>query len=157
MAVTGTFFTGCSEADTMVNDLVNNLTTGEEITDGISSPATDTLTISETDEGFLVNWVKKTSGYGEVIFTDEKTINIRGKGYPLTSNIEGDFSLDCTLGEESESGVQYECIASNKSNTQSLFFMNDTAYQWLVSYGTEHEHGEVEAVTEYSNGILTID
>ncbi|MEA3419145.1 MAG: hypothetical protein U9Q90_07060, partial [Campylobacterota bacterium] len=151
LALTGALFTGCSVIDDTVNGLVE-----EAIAGGSDSSHNDKLTVSKTSEGFLVTWTKTASDYGEVIFTDGTT-GTRGNGYPLTSNTTGMFSLNCESVEETETGVRYDCAASNTSDNQSVSFVSDTAYQWLVSYGTEHEHGEVEAVTEYSNGLLTVE
>ncbi len=151
----GTLFTGCSAVDDMINGFMDDLTE-EEITEDIISSYNDKLTVSKTDDGFLVTWTKVSSDYGEVIFTDGTT-GVRGNGYPLTSNTEGVFFLDCQSVEETKINVRYDCSASNVSDNENISFVSDTAYQWLVSYGTEHEHGEVEAVTQYSDGYLTVE
>ena len=151
LALAGTLFTGCSVIDDTVNGLVE-----EAITDGDNSSHNDKLTVSKTSKGFLVTWTKTASDYGEVIFTDGTT-GARGNGYPLTSNTTGIFSLNCESVEETKTSIRYDCAASNVSDNQSVSFVSNTAYQWLVSYGIEHEHGEVEAVTEYSDGLLTVE
>ncbi len=155
LALAGILFAGCTEVDNLINNAVDDLR--EDVTeDVVDLTQNDRLTVSKTPNGILVTWTKIASDYGEVIFTDGTT-GTRGNGYPLTSNTAGTFFLDCESVEETETNARYDCSASNVSDNESISFVSDTAYQWLVSYGTEHEHGEVEAVTEYSDGILTVE
>jgi len=152
--VAATLFTGCSLGE-VGNELNKDVLDGNN--DGGNSSYNDTLSVSKTVDGFIVHWTKRASGYGEVIYTDG-TRGPRGNGYPLTSNSTGSFSLDCHENYNSSADrVSYNCEASNFSGADKHVILDvGTQYQWLVSYGTDHEYGEAEAIMEYNGGTLSI-
>jgi len=155
IVVAATLFTGCGTEDLIKE--ASGIDTSGNSGSGAGSSGNDALTVSKTGEGFLVTWTKNSSGYSEVIYTDG-TRGARGNGYPLTSNSTGTFFLNCTEGSRSVESVAYTCQASNITGmTTSVNLAVDTPYEWLVSYGTEHEHGETEAIMEYTSGTLTIE
>ncbi len=150
LTIAATLFTGCSVED-MIEDTSEEIYTGSG-----SSSHNDTLSVVKTGEGFLVMWTKRASSYGEVIYTDSLSKE-RGNGYPLTANATGTYTMPCTMGGADSQGANFSCNPSNVSNSKSVYLKSGVEYKWLVGYGFDHEHGEVEATMEFSNGVLTIE
>lgn len=146
IAAAATLFTGCSVDDSTYSPDLG----------GGSSSQTDTLSVVKTGEGFLVMWSKKAGSYGEVIYTDSLDKK-RGVGYPLTANATGVYSMPCYEVTSATSGATYSCKPSNVSYRKTVSLKEGVSYKWLVSYGFGHEHGEVEATMQYSNGTLIIE
>ena len=145
-AAMGLLFTGCS-----VEDAVTQATSGVG-----SGSGRDDITLSKTADGFMINWNKNYSGYSEVIYTDGSSGD-RGNGYPFTNNATGTYTMTCVERSSANSSVSYRCTRPDITATSSVTLEKGTEYQWLVSYGTDHEHGEVDATMEYSGGILIIE
>jgi len=123
------------------------------------SSRNDSLAVVKTidPDGFSVLWIKRASGYGEVIYTDDLSRK-RGRGYPLTSNTTGSFSLKCEKGQYDDYGILFSCKPSNVTYTKRVYLEKGVEYKWLVSYGFDHEKGEVEATMTYiGNGEITIE
>ncbi len=152
MTVAATLFTGCS-----LEDAVNEENFSSESSQSSGGDSyDDSLTVPKTNEGFLVMWTKRSGTYGEIIYTDDLSEK-RGNGYPLTANADGTFAMPCYLEDSNDDGAWYSCEPSNVTYEKRVYLKNGVSYSWLVSYGTEHEHGEVEAITQYSDGFLTVE
>ncbi len=125
---------------------------------GTTNVGADSLSIAKviSPKGFLVMWSKRSGGYGEVIYTDDLNKK-RGNGYPLTANAKGVYSLKCEEVSSNSSGADYSCKASNVSYSRRVHLENGVEYKWLVNYGFEHTHGEVEATMTYRNGTLIVE
>ena len=150
MVVATVLFTGCTGED-MVSSIEND-------TGGGGGVGSDNITVSKTGEGFMITWTKESSGYSEVIYTDGSTGD-RGNGYPITNNATGTYFLNCTesYSSPSDAYVSYNCTRPDLTLESSVRLKKGTQYQWLVSYGSEHTYGEVEATMEYSGDMLIID
>ena len=142
----GLLLTGCNVEDVIAD-------TG---TDGGSGSSRDDITLTKTANGFTINWTKNYSGYSEVIYTDG-TRGDRGNGYPFTNNATGSYTMTCVQKTGYAPDASYQCTRPDITTTSSVNLKEGVEYQWLVSYGTEHEHGEVEALMSYVGGTLTIE
>jgi len=150
IAAASLLFTGCS---------VDGSSTGYDGATGASggsSSSSDTMSVTKTGEGFLVAWTKRSGTYGEVIYTDDLDKK-RGVSYPLTANADGVYFMPCTMVSSDASGAQYSCKPSNVSYAKSVYLKAGVSYNWLVSTGFDHVHGEVEATTLYSGGDLIVE
>jgi len=158
LAVASVVFAGCSAEDVAADigaasspyDTGSNGSTPEN-SDG------DSFTITKTDVGFNIDWHKSYHGYAEIIYKDAANTKPRGNGYPFTNNATGDFTLSCEKLAEDEEEVAYGCNRPDLTYGTSVKLKIGTQYQWLISYGTEHEHGEVEYTMEYSGGTLIVE
>ncbi len=148
MAVAAALMTGCS-----VEDAVSDISSGS--VGGGSGSGNDSFTIQKQGSDFVINWNKNYNGYSEIIYTDGST-GARGNGYPFTNNATGNYTLTCSLFGENNRKVYYHCVRPDITATSRVTLEKGVEYQWLVSYGTEHEHGETEAVMEYVGGTLSI-
>jgi len=154
IAAVTVLFTGCS-----VEDAISEASTSERSTSSTSSSdstASDNITFSKTGEGFLITWTKNYESYAEIIYTDGTT-GERGNGYPFTNNATGTYFLTCVQSSEDSSKVGYRCTRPDITATSSVILEKGVAYQWMGSYGFDHEHGEIEAIMEYTGGTLTIE
>lgn len=127
---------------------------GTDMTD--YSAASSALRVEKSTTGFIVTWKKENSGYSEVIYTDDLD-RVRGRGYPLTSNSKGTFTMPCELSSEDDYEVRYRCYPSNVTYTKRVKLQKGVQYYWLVSDGFDHRHGEVEASMQYVDGQLVIE
>ena len=137
-----TLFTGCIP-------IIGSENTTES--SNSSSGETDKLTLSKTEEGFLVSWTKKGSGYGEVVYNDGQYARKL-----ITTNSTGTFFANCVK----QSSETYSCTRSNLSGeyaNRRVSFIVAKQYQWYTTSGVDHIKGSVEAVTESNDGILTIN
>jgi len=153
MVAATAIFTGCS-----VEDAATSMSDSVSDSGGSAGVGSDNITVSKTGEGFMITWTKKSSGYSEVIYT-YGTKGARGNGYPITNNATGTYFLNCTekAGHSTDSYVGYNCSRPDLTLESSVRLKKGTQYQWLVSYGSDHTHGEVEATMEYSGDMLIID
>lgn len=120
------------------------------------SVASSALKVKKTTKGFTVTWKKENSGYSEVIYSDDLD-RTRGRGYPLTSNSKGTFTMPCELSSEDDYEVRYRCYPSNVTYTKRVRLQKGVQYFWLVSDGFDHVHGEVETSMQYVDGQLIIE
>jgi hypothetical protein len=114
------------------------------------------LSASQTSNGFIINWSKNNSGYSEVIYTDVLS-KTRGNGYPLTTNSKGSYTLSCEVYDQDNTYISYSCKPSNVTYSKKVNFEKGKEYKWLVSDGTDHQHGEVEFTMIYQDGKLSIE
>lgn len=158
MTVAATLFTGCSVEDNLgeLEDAASSSTVLEDTAS--SSAGNDTISIvtNSQGKGFSISWNKNYSGYAEVIYTDSSTKE-RGNGYPFTNNATGAYTLSCVMSDEDTSSVSYSCTRPDITLVSNVRLQKNVDYQWLVSYGTDHEHGEVQAVMQYAGDTLIID
>jgi hypothetical protein len=152
LVLAGTLFTGCSTEDLhdtavgAINDIKDYKE--ENFTEESS---TDDFSIEYKYGGFRILWTKLTDGPGELIYTD----GAEDTGIPMVADEKGQYILTCTPTPETQN--DYDCTVSNNGTNQKITLITNVQYQWLISYGEDHIHGEVEAVTEYSDGVLTIE
>jgi len=154
IAAATALFTGCS-----VEDAINEASASEGSTSSAntgSATGSDNITLSKTGEGFLITWTKNYESYAEIIYTDGTT-GKRGNGYPFTNNATGTFFLNCVQSSQDSNSVRYRCTRPDITATSSVNLKKGVQYQWMGSYGFDHEHGEVEAIMEYTGGMLTIE
>ena len=151
---------GCGMQD--LTDEVTQGTSGYDAagngTYGGSGGGSDSFTITQTQDGFVIDWVKKEDGYGEIIYTDDLS-KPRGNGYPFTNDYAGTYTLTCEFtGVSSDNTyVGYSCGRPDVTYGTSVKLKKGVQYQWLLSQGIDHEHGETEYVMEYSGNTLTIE
>jgi len=157
--------TGCGE-----EDFIKPAKTGTSLdSSGVISDSVDTggststqggqdsFNISKTSDGFKINWNKGYEGYSEIIYQKVGTDRTRGDGYPFTNNATGSYTLTCVkVGDETDS-VRYSCSRSDITLTSSVTLQKGVQYEWLSSYGFEHEHSEPTATMEYVSDTLTIE
>jgi len=162
MAAATLLMTGCDIEDHIKDSKLDNdlgLSTGDSSTvGGDSSSEVDTFTLTKTANGFSINWTKNYSGYSEIIYSDGDDTTLRGDGYPFTSNAKGSYSMVCveSYSSDSDAYVSYRCERPDITYRSTVRMKKGVEYQWLVSYGTAHEHGETQAITQYVGGILSI-
>jgi hypothetical protein len=107
--------------------------------------------------GFAVFWTKRAGSYGEVIYTDDLS-KPRGNGYPLTANYTGVYIMPCTMRYRDAQGASFSCRPSNVSYSKTVRLETGKEYKWLVNYGFDHTHGEVEATMQYNgDGTITVE
>jgi len=148
VAVASVLFTGCS-----VDDLDDG-----GVSDNSTSSYNDVISISKTGKDFKVLWLKNNSGYGEVIYRGSSEDTYSRKA--LTDNGAGVITFDCTFKSESDGVAVYACNASNLTGDyawKTVRLQEGVQYQWYPTYGFDQEEGEVDATTEYSNGVLTVE
>lgn len=141
-AIAAAIMTGCSLVDESIE--YENMGGG-----------TDTISLTKQGSDFVISWDKSYVGYSEVIYTDG-TSGDRGNGYPFTNNATGNYTMTCVFSREDNAKAYYSCTRSDISATSSVTLVKGVEYQWLVSYGFEHQHGETQATMEYANGTLSI-
>ena len=159
LAVASVLFSGCSGED-IVGDVADNTVSSGTSGGGSSSSTSseiDSFTIVKTATGFDINWHKEYKGYSEIIYRDASNTKPRGNGYPFTNNYTGDYTLSCIQGDDSKPEVVYYCTRPDVTYGTKVRLTQGTQYQWLVSYGIEHEHGEVAYTMEYSEGMLIVE
>ena len=124
-----------------------------------SGTGTDTLAIAKTinPKGFVVLWDKKSSGYSEVIYTDDLNKK-RGNGYTATSNTKGFHKMTCKEVYTDAEEASYKCKPDNVTYTKSVNLKAGVEYKWLVNYsdGSSFTHGDVQAIMTYNDGELSI-
>ena len=159
LAAVSVLFSGCSGEDIVgdVTDATSSSGTSGGGSGSSTSSGEDSFTIVKTADGFDINWHKGYEGYSEIIYKDASNTNPRGNGYPFTNNYTGDYTLSCLQGDDSRPEVVYYCTRPDVTYGTKVRLTQGTQYQWLVSYGTEHDHGEVEYTMEYSGGMLTVE
>jgi hypothetical protein len=151
-------FSGCSMSDYGEEDVGSS---SYDYDDG-GSTTSSSLSVKKSYNGFDIVWNKNNSGYSEVIYTDDLD-RTRGRGYPLTSNSKGKFTMPCEYkyedsDESYNSAVYYTCYPSNVTYKVGIKLVKGVEYKWLVSDGYDHTHGEVEFTMSYtSSGGLVID
>lgn len=148
LVVTTALFTGCSLEDGLED--IGNASSS-------SSSKSDTFSITKTTLGFNIDWVKKSEGYSEIIYREVGTNNLRGDGYPFTNNYGGSYTLTCEKSSEESDKVGYRCTRSDITLTSSVNLKKGIEYEWLVSYGVDHEHSNPEVYMEYVGDTLTIE
>lgn len=148
MAAAAALFTGCS--------LEDGLKDASGTTGGRSSDL-DTFNITKTTLGFKIDWVKRYGGYSEIIYQKVGTDNARGDGYPFTNNATGTYSLTCEKSSEDADRVGYRCTRPDITAISSVTLKKGVQYEWLVGYGTEHEHSDPEVYMEYVADTLAIE
>lgn len=152
LAVAATLFTGCSVEDLEDGENFAN----ESSTDGSSYD--DVISIAKTNKDFKVTWIKNNSGYGEVIYKGGSGDSYSRKA--LTANGSGVITFDCEFSNEDNGEAVYSCQASNLAGDYAwkiLHMKEGVQYEWYPTYGFDHEEGEVDATTEYSNDLLTVE
>jgi len=122
---------------------------------GSGSSANDKLTATPNGNDFTVKWTKASSGYGEVIYTDDLS-KTRGDGYPFTANGTGDYYMPCEYLYDNSEKAYYKCYPDTVTYSVRVRFEKGKEYKWLVSTGTEHSHQAVAFKTKFENGTLTI-
>ena len=123
---------------------------------GSGSSANDTLkAIDQNGNDFTVKWTKRSSGYGEVIYTRDLS-KTRGEGYPFTANGTGDYYMPCEYQYDDSDTAYYRCHPDTVTYAVSVGLKKGKEYKWLVSTGTEHSHQPVAFKTKFENGTLTI-
>ena len=152
LTLASALFTGCSVEDALSD--IDESTSG--YSGGTSGNGRDSFTITKTSDGFTIHWSKGYSGYSEIIYKKSDTTNPRGDGYPFTNNATGDYTMNCVLSGEDTRTVGYRCSRPDISAISGVRLEKGVEYQWLVSYGTDHEQGEVEAIMEYTSAGLVI-
>jgi len=133
-------FSGCALNDN--EDSIEHSSIGGE---------TDKLTLTPTNEGFLVTWTKKSSNYGEVVYGDNKYARKL-----ITSNVKGTFFATCKKVQNEF----YNCKRSNLRGDyayKNVKFTEGEQYKWYTTSGFNHTKGSIEAVTESNDGTLTIN
>jgi len=145
LTLASALFTGCGVEDAVTD--IGGATGGS---------GSDTFSIAKSGDGFTINWSKEYSGYSEIIYMESGTTDPRGDGYPFTNNATGDYTMTCSLSGEDSRSVSYSCSRPDITLTSNVRLKKGVEYQWLVSYGTEHEHGDVEAIMEYTSAGLVI-
>ena len=149
MAAAAMMMSGCEAlTDTSSEEFVYDSGTS-------SSGALDTITIRPITDGFVIDWRKRYSGYSEVIYTDGNA-GARGNGYPFTNNATGDYTMTCTKSYEDSLKVGYICERPDITIRSGVTLEKGVEYQWLVSYGFDHDHGEPQAIMQYVGDTLII-
>ena len=137
-------FSGCGgggDLNSQIDDAING-----DVEVGADSLRVDPI---DNNTGFLVSWTKNSRGYGEVIYTDDLS-KPRGDGHPMTSNSTGIVLMSCKQNYIDYSGVHFRCKLTNVTYGYNITLKPNVEYKWLVSYGTDHQHGEVA-------NIVTVD
>jgi len=135
-------FTGCGGGGIGdIDDVIN-----QDVEVGADSLRVDPI---DSNTGFLVTWTKNSGGYGEVIYTDDLS-KPRGDGHPMTSNSSGIVLMSCKQNSIDYSGVHFRCKLTNVTYGYNITLKPNVEYKWLVSYGTDHQHGSVA-------NIVTVD
>ena len=155
MTAAASLFTGCGVEDELKDASTSGSSTSTTTSD--SSSSFDTFNITKTALGFNINWVKRYEGYSEIIYKEVGTDDARGDGYPFTNNATGSYTLTCEKNSEVTQSVGYRCTRSDITATSSVTLKKDVQYEWLVSYGIEHDHSDPEVYMEYVADTLTIE
>jgi len=139
------FSTGCE-----VDDLTNK-SDHDEIT--VSFLSADKLT---------VHWVKKYSGYSEVLAREEDIS--KRTGYFLTHNYKGDYKISCTISNYNDSSqkVSFDCTDIGSDSLPSLDghlpdFKYDTVYTIQGSEGLEHDYQSVNTRLKYNSSAHKLE
>jgi len=159
LAAASVVFAGCSAED-LATDIEDTASSSYDSSGNGSTPTSsseDSFTITKTAIGFDISWHKSYQGYSEIIYKDAANTKPRGNGYPFTNNATGDFTLSCEKRSEDDKEVGYGCLRPDVTYATTVKLVKGTQYQWLISYGTEHEHGEVAYTMEYSGGVLIVE
>ena len=126
---------------------------------GNSSSGKDTMAIAKTisPKGFIVLWDKKSSGYSEIIYTDDLNKK-RGKAYLMSANFKGFHKMVCKEVYSTTDGAGYSCKADNVTYSHRIYLESGVEYKWLVNYsdGLNFKKGKVEAITTYDGSELNV-
>ncbi len=124
-----------------------------------SSSGKDTMAIAKTisPKGFVVLWDKKSSGYSEIIYTDDLNKK-RGKAYLMSANSKGFHKMVCKEVYSTTDGAGYSCKADNVTYSHRIYLESGVEYKWLVNYsdGVNFKKGKVEAITTYDGSELNV-
>jgi hypothetical protein len=135
---------------------INSGYTGSSSTETDYTTESSAISIEKMAEGFVLTWKKPADGYSEVIYSDDLNL-ARGRGYPLTANYAGNYSMPCEISHQDDYEMRLRCAPSNVSFTKGITLEKGVNYMWLVSDGISHEHGEVEATMLYNGESLIIE
>jgi len=160
MAAATVLFTGCSVEDTATSlgdSVSDNTGGGSNGTGSATDSGLDTFTITKTALGFTIDWVKNSEGYSEVIYREVGSDDLRGNGYPLTHNSTGSYRTTCEKYSDDGTRVWYGCERDDVTYASKVIMEKGVEYEWMSSYGTEHELAEAEVHMEYVGDTLTIE
>ncbi len=161
LAAATALFTGCSieDAASDISSSADNSQSsgGSSTNDEATNRGLDTFTITKTALGFNIDWVKKYEGYSEVIYREVGTDKLRGNGHPLTHNYNGTYRATCEKHSEDNTEVVYGCERDDASYGSTVRLKKGVQYEWISSYGVEHDLAEAEMYMEYVGGTLTIE
>ena len=157
LAAATALFTGCTAED-LASD-ISSSTDSSQSGGGSSTNnnGLDTFTITKTALGFNIDWVKKYEGYSEVIYREVGTDNLRGNGHPLTHNYTGTYRATCEKYSEDATEVAYGCERDDVTYGSTVRLKKGVQYEWISSYGTEHDLAEADIHMEYVGDTLTIE
>jgi hypothetical protein len=144
VALSGVMFTGCggsgsgSDAGSDTSGIADSfLSSGNK-----GSGNKDTLTIVKTEgDNFKLTWVKKSSGYSEVVY-DRHTDGKRNRGeWILTGNAPVTHVLDCVVDRANSNLISYECQNENQNTAVILrswrpTFDTQAKYDFWINNGT---------------------
>ncbi len=157
--------TGCGEEDFIKPaNTVSSFDASDYLSDSVDTSGStstqsgqDSFNISKAPNGFKISWNKSYEGYAEIIYQKVGTDRTRGDGYPFTNNATGSYTLTCEKTSDETDSVRYSCSRSDITLTSNVTLQKGVQYEWLVSYGFDHEHSEPTVTMEYVSDTLTIE
>jgi hypothetical protein len=154
MAAATLLFTGCTGED-IVSDISNASSTDEQ--SNTTDSGLDTFSITKTELGFTIDWVKQYEGNSEVIYREVGSDELRGDGHPLTHNYTGTYRTTCEKYSEDDTRVWYACERDDVTYGSRVILKKGVQYEWMSSYGVAHDLAEAEMHMEYVGDVLTIE